>query len=314
MAVYDAFLFYNEIELLELRMRILNPYVDYFVLSECDHTFSGNKKDFNFEKNKEKFFTYAKKIIYIKNVQSEVVDISLLLENEDNKIKRENLYFIKKVFDAAKSGWKEAPHWSRDFLHREYVRFGLASCKDDDLVIFGDIDEIPSPDAIKRAKESFEDKIFCCQQDMYYYTLNLKVEEIWRGTRIALWKNIKNKSLNSLRVEHADQVMIKSAGWHFSFFGGEDKIKLKIKDYSHQEYNTRKVHSDIHRRILHGRDVFGRNKKLVWVPLSEKHPKVIFEKSDEYNHFQSSKPRINLLNVIGYQIYDFLRKVKNFLK
>ncbi|QWC95519.1 hypothetical protein G6733_01750 [Polynucleobacter paneuropaeus] len=312
MAVYDAFLFYNEIELLELRMRILDPYVDYFVVSECDHTFSGNKKDFNFEKNKEKFSKYADKIIYIKNIQSEVVDINILLKHETNEKKRADLLFIKKVYDAAKNDWNEAPHWSRDFLHREFVRFGLANCRDDDVVIFGDLDEIPSPDAIGRVKALLGEEIFCCEQDMYYYTLNLKVDEIWRGTRIALWKSIKDKALNSLRVNYAEQVMIKSAGWHFSFFGGEERVKSKIKDYGHQEYNTNKVHSEVHKKILHGRDVLGRNKKLIWVPISTKHPKVVFESSDEYIHFQSPKPKINILNLFGYYIYDSLRKIKSF--
>ena len=64
--VYDCFIFFNELDLLELRLETLDPYVDHFVISECDSTFSGEDKPFYFEENKEKFSKFLDKIIYIK--------------------------------------------------------------------------------------------------------------------------------------------------------------------------------------------------------------------------------------------------------
>ena len=52
--VYDCFMFFNELDLLEIRLETLDPYVDYFVISECDSTFSGIDKPYVFEKNKDK--------------------------------------------------------------------------------------------------------------------------------------------------------------------------------------------------------------------------------------------------------------------
>ena len=44
----DAFLFFNEKELVELRVKYLNDIVDYFVVVEADITHQGKKKDWNF--------------------------------------------------------------------------------------------------------------------------------------------------------------------------------------------------------------------------------------------------------------------------
>jgi beta-1,4-mannosyl-glycoprotein beta-1,4-N-acetylglucosaminyltransferase len=62
MKIYDAILFFNEIDILDIRLNILDPYVDYFIISECDTTFSGIPKKFLFEENKDKFEKFILKI------------------------------------------------------------------------------------------------------------------------------------------------------------------------------------------------------------------------------------------------------------
>ena len=56
--IFDCFKFFNEIELLHLRLMELSPVVDYFVLVESNKTHTGNPKEFIFEKNKEIFTEY----------------------------------------------------------------------------------------------------------------------------------------------------------------------------------------------------------------------------------------------------------------
>ena len=41
--VYDCFQFFNELDILKLRMHVLNDVVDKFVISEATVTFSGRK-------------------------------------------------------------------------------------------------------------------------------------------------------------------------------------------------------------------------------------------------------------------------------
>jgi len=40
----DAFLFFNEVELLKFRLQYLNDIVDYFIIVESNKTFTGKDK------------------------------------------------------------------------------------------------------------------------------------------------------------------------------------------------------------------------------------------------------------------------------
>lgn len=64
MKVFDTFRFFNELELLELRLNILNDVVDFFVLTESPFTISGNEKPLYYLENKDKFSKFNDKIIH----------------------------------------------------------------------------------------------------------------------------------------------------------------------------------------------------------------------------------------------------------
>ena len=46
MKVFDCFIFFNELDLLELRLNVLDSCVDYFVIVESAITFQGEDKEF----------------------------------------------------------------------------------------------------------------------------------------------------------------------------------------------------------------------------------------------------------------------------
>ena len=52
MKIFDCFIFNHEVELLEIRLNILNDYVDKFIITEGDMTFSGLPKESHFLNNK----------------------------------------------------------------------------------------------------------------------------------------------------------------------------------------------------------------------------------------------------------------------
>ncbi len=64
MSVYDCFIFNHELELLEIRLNILDKYVDKFILTEGDTTFSGNPKESIYLQNKDKFSKWEDKIVH----------------------------------------------------------------------------------------------------------------------------------------------------------------------------------------------------------------------------------------------------------
>ena len=119
--VVDCFLFYNEVDMLQFRLKEHYDHVDYFVIVESDKSFTGNKKEFNFIKHKSLFKDYLDKIIYV-------------------KIGRDS------VFDDP---WKEEKH-QRDCLGIGINKLDLV---DEDIIIISDVDEILNVDIIPLLKE-----------------------------------------------------------------------------------------------------------------------------------------------------------------
>ena len=113
MAIYDCFQYFNEDHIVDLRMKILNDHVDYFVISESTKTHQGQNKKLNF--NLENFKKYKKKIIYT------VADF----QNDKN-------------FLNHKGGESVIEQHQRDNILN-----GLKSADDNDLIILSDSDEIP---------------------------------------------------------------------------------------------------------------------------------------------------------------------------
>lgn len=266
MKIYDAFLFYNELDLLDIRLSILNPYVDYFIISECDYTFSGLKKPFNFENNKERYSKYLDKIIYVKNHNS----------NDTNNFNEEyvgnkKIYydFISNHFKNTHYHWKHESHWCRDFIHREYVKLGMENCKDDDIVIFGDLDEFPDPNILNNYLNNLDkNKSYVLKLKFMYYFINNENIEDWYGTLITQFKNLKNITLNEIRRNRMNLNIINDAGWHLSFMGGSKKIKEKIQSYGHQEFNNNFIISNIDKNVNENKDLFFRNHKYQTVNLN----------------------------------------------
>ena len=78
--IIDTCLFFQELDLLEIRLEYLYPFVDKFIIVEACQTFKGELKPYNYEKNKERFSKYADKIIYFKILNNEFIIFSLSLD------------------------------------------------------------------------------------------------------------------------------------------------------------------------------------------------------------------------------------------
>ena len=79
MKIYDGFIFFNELDLLDIRLNTMYDVVDYFILVESSVTHQGTPKPYIFEENKERFSKYLDKIIHIK-IDNTPDDFSNLME------------------------------------------------------------------------------------------------------------------------------------------------------------------------------------------------------------------------------------------
>jgi beta-1,4-mannosyl-glycoprotein beta-1,4-N-acetylglucosaminyltransferase len=290
MKIYDSFLFFNELDLLEIRLNILYPYVDFFIISEQSKTHSGLEKEWIFEQNKDRFAKFEDKIIYHKQDTEdfEYHDYSnlQLIENPSSKYE-ENKNRIINFFNKASHFPKDAKHYCRDYLHREMLHFCYDMCDDDDVILISDLDEIPNPKILQNLDKFYDkQKIYRFEQNMYYYYLNVLKETQWKGTTLINKKKLMSTDINSTRVNENFNVVLSYGGWHFSFIGGTEMIKKKIESYGFQEANHSAVKDNIASNVTNLQDLFGRpDTSLQKVEIDNSYPEYIINNKDKLDKF-----------------------------
>ncbi len=284
MKIYDAFLFFNELDLLEVRLEMLYDHVDYFIISECDTTFSGIPKPFYFEDNKERYSKYLDKIIHIKNENSgEINNIVNNHEGEKRNIFDSILKFYYEIKDTPLTG-NGMPHWCRDFLHREFVKIGMSECDGEDLIIFSDLDEIPDPTKLKLDGESY----LIHMKNLIYFINVENTTDKWWGSIVTKYKNLKDKPLNKVRNEMKGYniigntndltfSIIDNGGWHLTFMGGTNRVQEKIRSYGHQEYNHPYLLAQVDQKLKSNQDVLNRGVQIVDIDINDYYPTNMIE-------------------------------------
>jgi beta-1,4-mannosyl-glycoprotein beta-1,4-N-acetylglucosaminyltransferase len=278
--IYDIVTFFNEIELLEIRLNILDKYVDYFIIIEATETFTGIPKKLYFEENKNLFKKWEHKIIhYITNdTPKDREDLKNKLTHEKNNDLSKQIINDTLTSDNVPLGQNQ---WLKEFYQKESIKKALIGIKDDDFCYISDVDEIWNPEIII---DYSKDYIFKYRQDPYVYYLNNRSNENWvgwTGPIATKYKNIKNNCLNHLRTHKKTKgFIIKNSGWHFTFQGEADRIIKKLESYGHQEINTNKIKSKLKETLLLNKDIRGRHIKF-WKDESNL-PKYLLENKQKY--------------------------------
>jgi beta-1,4-mannosyl-glycoprotein beta-1,4-N-acetylglucosaminyltransferase len=214
--VYDCFLFFNELELLEIRLNEMAPYVDYFVLVEASETFRGKDKPLHFAENASRFEKFKDKILHV------VVQECLETTNP----------------------------WEREHYQREQVMRALKICHKNDVILLSDLDEIVKGECIPEIVEQLHKvQAVVCEQKMYYGYLNC-YQGPWSGTFCTTYdtlqeitvlqaRKLRNRKPREMRKNHLSKIaLLKEAGWHFTSMGGVDRWALKLASYSHNIKNV----------------------------------------------------------------------------
>lgn len=282
--VYDCFMFFNELDLLEIRLNILDPYVDYFVISECDTTFSGNSKKLYYEENKDRFKKFHHKIIH-QVITDCPNNISTMTKKSGNSL--DDICYnsiVDSVYSHIQYGMN-APQWLRDYFQRECVKRGLVNCSDDDIIMVSDLDEIPSEEFVKNIHSINLDNTFAhLMMKMSSYFFNIRKDEEWFGTKVMKYEYLKTRASNYFRNAKNEGIRIPNAGNHFTFLGGVEKIKEKCLSYGHAfDFDMNSVFNNLEYKITNCIDLFGRtNDRYFKVELDDSFPKFIIENKEKY--------------------------------
>ena len=232
MKIYDCTIFFDEKMMFDLRLNILNDYVDKFVVAESLYTHSGNPKKQNFNIND--YPKFKDKIIYIL-VESEPDDLYETGPDADDRVGRIRLNSLKRI-------------------RKQYNALveGITDASESDFILLSDCDEIPNLENLE--KESLNNEIVLFNQKIFYYKFNLQHTSLnWFGTkgckkkklRNFEWlRNIKNKKYNFWRLDaffsnnkFVNLKIIDDGGWHFSKIKNEKDIHYTLSNYGeHNEF------------------------------------------------------------------------------
>jgi len=250
MKIVDCFTFYNEFDLLNYRLNILNPVVDYFILVEATHTFSGKVKSLMFDRIKRTFGAFEDKLIHI------VVD--------------DMPYIVPTIDISNGEQWANEKH-QRNCIQRGLKKVNLESA---DIIILSDVDEIPDPETLAKIKRNeITIEFQCLELDLYYYNLNTRFSTKWYHTKILSYGKFLSLgiSCDDIRLYHFHSFIpsIQRGGWHLSYFGSPEFIKNKIESFSHQENNTDNIKNNIENSIYNFKCFYSSDLSIEKIPIKD---------------------------------------------
>lgn len=282
--VIDTFPF-NGDWTIKMRLQFMFPFVDEFVITESRYTFSGARKDILYKDQWEKILRpFQSKIHWV------------IVDEYYHTVPDEwyNVYKTQPFFkEESKNAWYNE-HYQRDVA----INYIKEKYKDEDYILnVGDVDEIPNIDIFHtNVRETMFFKLNEIKQPLYlemlffYYNFYWKKPYNWyRGYIIGKKQLEENPSLTFWRIKYLPNLVLKNAGWHFSYFMDIRDIQRKIRSFSHREYDIDRWTNIEHIKecIAQGKDLFDRleNENLLHVEDAQ-FPEIISSYQGELDYIQ----------------------------
>ena len=294
MKIYDCFMFFDEEMLLDLRLNIMDKYVDKFVITEATYMHSGAPKKLTFNINN--FPKFKDKIIYI------VIDMPppdlIKIDNQDKFQEKQS----KKINNAKK----------REMFQINETQKGITDAEPNDIIIISDVDEIPDLENIDFSK--IKNKFIFFKQKMFYYKLNLFHKSLpWYGSKACRKKHFKNPEwLRSMKnkkypkwrfdilfsnKKYSDIYFANNGGWHFTNIRKAEDLEKKLMGFLHHvDYEDSGLKLEDLKTIINEKrvmynhsldkkeDKWGKGEKLITLELKEM-PKFIKENIEKYKNW-----------------------------
>ena len=244
--IVDCFPFFEEFDVLELRMRTLENVVDRWVIVESPFTFRGDPKPMHLHERPELLAPWRDRITLL--------------------------------------AYREPPgghSWENERRQRDFVKYGLDGCAPDDLILLSDCDEIPDP-ALAGARPHAHLLLAhrMVNAEGYLNRLALGGERCRLGTRAFVYRDLAAVGeLGNLRHLPFDDFDYVDSGWHFTSLGGSRVLDRKIAAYSHAE-NDLPYYRDLTRL-----DVVFASDVQTWWPIDERFPQAVRDDPARWERF-----------------------------
>jgi beta-1,4-mannosyl-glycoprotein beta-1,4-N-acetylglucosaminyltransferase len=238
--IVDCFTFFDEFDLLELRLRILDGVADRFVLCEAPFTFRGDPKPLHFASAPpERFARWRERITVL-----------------------------------AYPGPADANPWQNEWGQRDFLATALTGCDGNDLILIGDCDEIPDPHlAAHRPRDGGILMHRMMYAQGYVNRVAWSGTHGWNGTRAIAYATLAHYgTLSNVRKSTGAEIEAVDGGWHFTSLGGAAAMERKIRAYSHVELDI-PYFRDRRRLEL----TYASGEEMHWLPLDDRFPQALRE-------------------------------------
>ena len=244
-------MFFDEEQILDLRLNVLNETVDFFVIVESIYNHRGEKRELIFDKNK--FGKFKNKIIYI--IHDEIPKQVETVNQNDSESEKNRKYIMNAVY--------------RENSQRNYISQGIKEAEKNDIILISDVDEIPKFENINIRE--ITNKIIMFKQYMFHYKYNLVLPNFkWTGTKAVRKKNLispqwlrntKDRNYPIYRIDtffskkkYNNIKIIEDGGWHFSNIKTPKMLNHKFRSYLHHiEFDKAKINENDIQKLINNK-------------------------------------------------------------
>ena len=258
--IFDCFMLFNELDMLECRLEELDRVVDVFVVVEALQTHQGAEKPSYFKQNSERF------------------------RHWEDRIRR----VVVERFEAADS-------WARDREQREHIRDALVTASADDIIIVSDLDEIPTESAVRslderlRAIDGNEFPYVTTRQRLCVLAVDWLYPGGWWGPIAARYRDMISPNRMRDARGRPDHV-IEEGGSHLSWLGGPARQVEKMDAFAHTERSIQSQRDRVERGENYRAGIFMDGTKLIPVDIDASWPKYVTEHRCPDNWFRLRTP------------------------
>jgi hypothetical protein len=202
--IWDTFLFHDELDVLECRLVELESLPVRHVVVEADVDHRGNPKQLVYQLNQDRFAAWSGRIIPV-------------------------------VATGLPTPAQTGDAWAREGAQREFARAGLLKAEPDDLVLHGDVDEIPRASAVAEAMRLTEAggaATMIMRVHQYAVDWLSDFEDL---TTVAVRYGNLPPSVNDFRRGKHGYARIERAGWHITSLGPHEAVMRKLHRHCHLE-------------------------------------------------------------------------------
>jgi hypothetical protein len=281
--IYDCFTFYNELDILELRLQEHWDHVDHFVISEANTTHIGAPKNYVFLDNQERFKPYMDKIIHVK-----VEDMPGV--TEEYRINPDT---------GQPHVWKNC--WHNERHQRNCLIRGLTGAVGNDVVILSDVDEIERTNCIDAIRVDHQHNLWTFRMVYFNYRFNYLWAEplLYQGgghqaftiDRMNTFPNLSHIrevygccwAHRASDYDDGTEMIFQHGGWHFSSLGNSEHVANKLRNFTDYSFEEA-ANLDVEELIKLNVSQVNKDSKFEPVILDDYFPKTVLNNRDKYAH------------------------------